>query len=63
MTQKKIVVEIDKEGNARIEAIGFTGPACEAATKFVEEALGGKVSRNKKKEYTQRVQGNQGVSM
>lgn len=62
MTPKKIVVEIDEEGNAKIEAFGFTGPACDAATKFVEEALGGKVSKTRKKEYTQHVQGNQGVA-
>lgn len=58
---KKIVVEFDEEGQAKIEAFGFTGTACEAATKFIEEALGKVDSRTKKKEYNAKTVGTQRV--
>lgn len=37
---KKIVVTFDKKGGSKIEAFGFTGGACLAATKDIEEAIG-----------------------
>lgn len=59
---KKITVEFDEQGNAKIEAFGFTGSACEAATKFVEEALSDKsATRTKKKEYHAKTVGTQRV--
>lgn len=50
---KKIIVDIDIEGNIQIEALGFSGPACEQATKTIEEALGQKTTSVKKAEYFQ----------
>ncbi len=37
---KKIVVTFDKKGGSRVEAFGFTGAACLAATKDIEDAIG-----------------------
>ena len=41
--QQSIVFTI-AHGKVTIEANNFTGPACEAATKAFEQALGGKVT-------------------
>lgn len=43
---KQIVFTIEK-GEVTLETSGFTGSACEAATKAFEEALGGKISEKK----------------
>lgn len=40
-----------KGDNVEIEAIGYSGPACEQATKEAEEALGVVVKREKKPEW------------
>lgn len=45
---KKIVVTFDKKGGSKIEAFGFTGGACLAATKDIEEAIGKAESRKMK---------------
>ena len=37
---KYIVAEIAKNGETKIEAHGFTGGACQSATKPLEDALG-----------------------
>lgn len=37
---KKIVVTFDRKGGSKIEAFGFTGGACLAATKDIEDAIG-----------------------
>lgn len=46
MNEQSIEVIVGKAGEVDIEAIGFTGPACEAATKFLEEALGQVTAKN-----------------
>jgi hypothetical protein len=38
-------------GELRIEAAGFQGADCEAATRFLEEALGVPAQRTRKPEY------------
>lgn len=40
LSEKKIVIDIDKKGGSKIEAFGFPDNTCLAATKSVEEALG-----------------------
>lgn len=45
---KKIVMTFDKKGETKIEAFGFTGGACLAATKSIEDALGGVENRKMK---------------
>ncbi len=48
---KQIVITFDN-GAATLEAIGYTGPACEAATRAVEEALGSVVARERTPDFT-----------
>jgi hypothetical protein len=45
---KQIIVTIDKKGGSKIEAFGFQGGECLAATKSIEDALGKLVSRKMK---------------
>lgn len=40
LSEKMIVIEIDRTGASKIEAFGFADNTCLAATKTVEEALG-----------------------
>ena len=48
MAQKgSIEITIDPQGNVEIKATGYKGPACEAATKEIEDALGSVSSRKK----------------
>ena len=51
---KRIEVEIGPEGEVSIDAAGFTGPDCEEATRFLEEALGEVTERGRKPEYHRR---------
>jgi hypothetical protein len=41
MSERKIVIKIDPMGNPTIEAVGFSGGDCTAATDGIERALGG----------------------
>jgi len=45
---KKIVITFEQNGNSSIEAFGFSGGDCLAATKSFEEALGKLGSRKMK---------------
>ena len=54
---KSIEIEIATNGDVKIEAIGFKGKGCEAATKAIEDALGTTKSRKKKPEYHQQTIG------
>ena len=45
--KRTIEIVIDAQGNTRAETKGFTGSDCLAASRFVEEALGQKVSDQK----------------
>ena len=50
--KKEIVLRFNmKTGEARIEAFGFKGSGCQAATKFLQEALGEMTDFQKKSEY------------
>lgn len=51
---KKVVVTIDPMGNPAVEAFGFSGQGCEAATKAIEQALAGEggMERTYKPEWT-----------
>jgi hypothetical protein len=46
-----IEIIVSPKGEIQIDAVGFKGPDCEAATKFLEEALGVVGSKVKKPEY------------
>ena len=49
-----IEVIISPQGEVKIDAIGFKGPDCEKATRFLEQALGVVSNRVKKPEYHRR---------
>ena len=46
-----IEVIVSPQGEVKIDAIGFKGPDCEKATRFLEQALGVINNRVKKPEY------------
>lgn len=56
MSDRKIKITIDPMGNPKVEAEGFVGTSCEAATAAIESALAGKATgadRTYKPEYSQ----------
>ncbi|MEO6476297.1 MAG: DUF2997 domain-containing protein [Luteolibacter sp.] len=44
-------MKVSPLGEITVEAYGFRGSGCEAATKAIEEALGAKVSSRRKSDY------------
>ena len=48
-----IEIIIATNGELQIDAVGFKGPDCEKATKFLEQALGVVGEKRKKPEYHQ----------
>jgi hypothetical protein len=51
---KTIEITVSPIGEIQIDAVGFKGPDCERATKFLEEALGVVGQKVKKPDYQQR---------
>jgi hypothetical protein len=51
---KTIEIIIGTTGEIQIDGLGFKGPDCEKATRFLEEALGVVGKKVKKPEYHQR---------
>ena len=53
---ERIIVKIDALGNPTVEADGFTGTACEDATRPIEEVLAGSggVTKEYKPEWQQK---------
>jgi len=51
---KRIDIDIGPDGSIAIDAVGFSGPDCEEATRFLEEALGESTSRQEKPEHRRR---------
>ena len=51
---KTIRIDIGPDGTVAIDAAGFSGPDCEQATKFLEEALGEVRERTFKPEHRRR---------
>ena len=54
MNSKTIEIIIGTTGEIQIDAMGFKGPDCERATKFLEEVLGVVGRKIQKPEYHQR---------
>lgn len=52
--KRTLEILISPTGGIQIDAIGFKGPDCEQATRFLEEALGAVHVRQRKPEYQQR---------
>ena len=49
----KIEVIITPEGRTSIQTVGFTGSSCRDASRFVEEALGQRLSEQRTAEFYQ----------
>lgn len=58
---KTIEVIVQTDGTLKIDAVGFTGPDCEKATRFLEIALGKTTGNTKKTEYYRQVRQQQRV--
>ncbi len=54
MNQRSIEVIVNTDGSLLIDAIGFKGPACEKATRFLEDALGQIATKQRKPDYNER---------
>jgi hypothetical protein len=52
--KKQIHVRVSPIGEITVEAQGFKGQGCEAATKAIEAALGTTTNRTRKPEFWQR---------
>jgi DUF2997 family protein len=50
---QQIEVVIDPKGQVRLETRGCTGPACQQASRFLEQALGQAVSEQLTAEFHQ----------
>ena len=48
---RRILVRVAPDGALTVEADGFQGKGCEAATKAIEEALGKRTGRTLKPEH------------
>jgi len=53
---RRIHVRVSPSGEITVEAEGFQGKGCEAATKAIEEALGKTTARVRKPEYWRQAQ-------
>ena len=51
MKQRSIDVTVRPDGGVTLEALNYAGADCEAATRFLEEALGVTAKRTRKPEY------------
>jgi hypothetical protein len=58
---KSIEVIVKCDGTLKIDAVGFSGPDCEKAAAFLEQALGRTTGRQKKPEHYRQVQRQQQV--
>ncbi len=56
MNKRSIDVIVMPDGSLIIDAIGFKGPACEKATRFLEDALGQIAGKQRKPAYNERNQ-------
>lgn len=53
---RRILVKVTADGAITVEADGFRGSGCEAATKAIEDALGQTTGRVRKSEFRQQPQ-------
>ena len=51
MKRQEITVTIDQDGKATVTVSGIDGPACQAATETLEQALGAVRSRERTPDY------------
>ena len=48
---RRIIIRVDSTGAITVEAAGFKGKGCEAATKAIEDALGKPSTRTRKSDF------------
>jgi hypothetical protein len=61
MSERQVLVRISPLGDVKVEAEGFVGEGCVAATQAIEQSLGGNVkNRQFKPEYDQQPADGQG---
>lgn len=48
---KTIIVTVSSDGKSVVETSGYSGPSCQEASRFLEQALGQKQSESLKSEY------------
>lgn len=48
---RRIIVRVSPTGMITVEATGFKGKGCEAATKAIEDALGKPGTRTRKRDF------------
>ena len=56
MNKRSIDVIVMPDGQLIIDAVGFKGPECDKATRFLEEALGRIAGKQRKPAYNERNQ-------
>ena len=56
MNPRSIEVIVMPDGQLIIDAVGFKGPACDKATRFLEEALGRIAGKQRKPAFNERNQ-------
>ena len=53
MNARTIEIVITPEGRTSVQTLGFTGSSCRDASRFVEEALGRRLSEQRTAEFYQ----------
>ena len=53
MNKRTIEVIVNADGSLVVDAVGFKGPYCEKATRFLEEALGRIATRQRKPAFNE----------
>ena len=43
---KTIEIIVTTDGRTNVQTLGFSGPSCRDASKFIEEALGQRIAEN-----------------
>jgi acylphosphatase len=59
---QQVIVNVDPDGNVKVEAAGVKGQGCQALTRAIEQALGTTTADTKKSEYYQQEQARAGQS-
>ena len=54
MKNRSIEVIVNADGSLVVDAVGFKGPACDKATRFLEDALGRIATKQRKPSYNER---------
>jgi Protein of unknown function (DUF2997) len=50
---KTIEIIVTPDGRTSVQTLGFSGPSCRDASRFIEEALGERIAENRTAEFYQ----------